>query len=68
MTTVVTGTITDPAGDLVSGSWSIQAVGPFSAATRWRVGGAQTVGPYSWEPRDWLVPTNSTALDIGSEM
>ena len=106
-TTTVTGTITDPAGDLLSGSCSIQAVGPFSAATGWRVTGApmvvpfsggsfsaalaptdsatpsgqyyrvtcsvpnqtvsgRAVGQYSWGPRYWLVPTNTTALDIGT--
>jgi len=106
-TTTVTATITDPAGDLLSGSCSIQAVGPFSAATGWRVTGApmvvpfsggsfsaalaptdsatpsgqyyrvtcsvpnqtvsgRTVGPYSWGPRYWPVPTNSTTLDIGT--
>jgi len=106
-TTTVTGTITDPAGDLLSGSCSIQAVGPFSAATGWRVTGApmvvpfsggsfsaalaptdsatpsgqyyrvtcsvpnqtvsgRAVGAYSWGPRYWLVPTNITALDIGT--
>ena len=46
-TTTVTGTITDPAGDLLSGSCSIQAVGPFSAATGWRVTGAPMVVPFS---------------------
>ena len=106
-TTTVTGTITDPAGDLLSGSCSIQAVGPFSAATGWRVTGVpmvvpfsggsfsaalaptdsatpsgqyyrvtcsvpnqtvsgRAVGQYSWGPRYWLVPTNTTALDIGT--
>ena len=106
-TTTVTGTITDPAGDLLSGSCAIQAVGPFSAAAGWRVTaapmvvrfsagaftaalaptdsaspagqyykvtcavpqqtvGGRSVGPYSWGPRYWLVPTNSATLDIGT--
>lgn len=39
-TTTVSGTITDAAGDLLSGSCAIHAVGPFSAATGWRVIGA----------------------------
>lgn len=105
-TTTVTGTITDPAGDLVNGSCSIQAWGPFSAAAGWRVVGVpmtvsftagafsatlaptdsatpagqnykvtcavprqvvtgRTVGPYSWGPRYWLVPTSGSPLDIG---
>jgi hypothetical protein len=106
-TTAVTGTITDPAGDMLSGSCTIQAVGPFSASNGWRVVGApmvvkfsggaftaalsptdsatpsgqyykvtcgvpqqvvggRTVGPSSWGPRYWLVPTNAQALDIGT--
>jgi hypothetical protein len=40
-TSTITGTFTDAAGDRLSGSCSIQAVGPFSAATGWRVIGAQ---------------------------
>ncbi len=104
-TTTVTGTMTDAAGDLLSGSCSIQAIEPFSAADGWRVTGApmvvsfsggsfsaslaptdsatpagqyykvtcavpkqsvggHVVGPYSWGPRYWLVPTSSKALDI----
>ena len=39
-TTSVTGTMTDAAGDPLSGFCSIQAVGPFSTATGWRVIGA----------------------------
>ena len=104
-TTTVTGTMTDAAGDLLSGSCSIQAIEPFSAADGWRVTGApmvvsfsggsfsaslaptdsatpsgqyykvtcavpkqsvggHAVGPYSWGPRYWLVPTSSNTLDI----
>jgi len=104
-TTVVTGTITDPQGDLLQGSCSIQAVAPFTASAGWRVVGApmvvsfqggsfaatlaptdsaspsgqyykvncivpvqtfggRLVGPYSWGPRYWLVPTSVTPLDI----
>ena len=104
-TTTVTGTITDPEGDLLQGSCSIQAVAPFTAPSGWRVVGtpmvvnfqggsfaatlvptdsaspsgqyykvtcmvpAQTVGgrlvgPFSWGPRYWLVPTSPTPLDI----
>jgi len=107
-TTTVQGTITDPAGDKVNGTCSIQAVAPFSARTGWRIVGAPmvvpftagafsaalvptdtatpqgqyyqvecavpsqttangyTVGPFSWGPRYWLVPTSSTALDISA--
>ena len=104
-TTTVTGTMTDAAGDLLSGSCSIQAIEPFSAADGWRVTGApmvvsfsggsfsaslaptdsatpagqyykvtcavpkqsvggHAIGPYSWGPRYWLVPTSSKALDV----
>ena len=42
-TTTVTGTITDPAGDKVTGSCSIQPVAPFTAAAGWRVTGAPMV-------------------------
>ena len=106
-TTTITGTITDPAGDPLSGACSVQAVGPFTAASGWRVvaaptvvrfsGGAFTtalaptdsatpagqcykvtssvpqqtvngrsVGPYSWGPRYWLVPTNANSVAIGT--
>lgn len=107
-TTTVTGTMTDPAGDLLSGSCSLQAVGPFTAASGWHVIGAPTVvtfsggalaapvaptdsaspsgtqyykvtcavpqqtvngrlvGPYSWGPRYWVVPTSATSMDIGT--
>lgn len=106
-TTTITGTITDPAGDRLSGACSVQAVGPFTAASGWRVIGAPTVvkfsggafttalaptdsatpagqyykvtcsvpqqtvngrlvGPFSWGPRYWLVPTNAEPLDIGT--
>ena len=101
-TTTITGTITDPAGDPLSGSCNIQAVGDFGAASGWRVVGSVTVqftggsfsvslaptdsatpsgqyykvscavpkqtvaghvvGPLSWGPRYWLVPTNSAPL------
>ena len=46
-TTTITATITDPTGDLLSGSCSIQAVGSFTAATGWRVVGAPTVVRFS---------------------
>jgi hypothetical protein len=106
-TTTVTGTIRDPAGDPLSGACSVQAVGPFTAASGWRVIGAPTVvrfsggaftfalaptdsatpagqyykvtcsvpqqtvngrsvGPFSWGPRYWLIPTNANSLDIGT--
>jgi len=106
-TTTITGMITDPAGDPLSGACSVQAVGPFTAASGWRVIGAPTVvrfsggaftfalaptdsatpagqyykvtcsvpqqavngrsvGPYSWGPRYWLIPTNANSLDIGT--
>jgi hypothetical protein len=106
-TTTITGTITDPAGDLLSGSCSIQAVGPFTAASGWSVIGAPTVvrfsggaltvplvptdsaspstqyykvtcavpqqtvngrlvGPYSWGPRYWVVPTSLTSFNVGT--
>jgi hypothetical protein len=63
--TTVTGTITDPAGDLVSGSCTIQAVEPFSATNGWRVVGAPTTvyfsgGAFSAS----LVPTD-TATPAG---
>jgi len=63
MTTVVNGTITDPAGGLLSGSCSIQAVGPFSAATGWRVAarkqsahirGDRAIGSCRPIPRRWI--------------
>lgn len=38
--TTITGTITDPAGDLVSGACVIQSVSPFTSAEGWRVTGA----------------------------
>ena len=61
-TTTVTGTITDAAGDLLSGSCSIQAVGPFSAAAGWRVIGAAvsvkfTAGQFSAN----VIPTDSAS-------
>jgi hypothetical protein len=104
-TTTVTGTMTSPAGDMLAGSCSIQAVASFTAAAGWRVigtpmlvrftGGAFTatlaptdgsapayyrvscavpqqmvgghsVGPFSWGPRYWVVPTSSTSVDIGT--
>jgi len=106
-TTTVTGTFADAAGDPLAGSCSIQAVGPFTAASGWSVIGAPTVvkfsggaltvplvptdsaspstqyykvtcavpqqtvngrlvGPYSWGPRYWVVPTSATSIDIGT--
>jgi len=107
-TTTVQGTITDPSGDKVNGTCSIQAVAPFSAAAGWRVVGAPVVvpfaagafsaplaptdtatpqgqyykvecavpsqttatgyavGPFSWGPRYWLVPTSPKPLDISA--
>jgi hypothetical protein len=105
-TTTVTATITAPTGDLVSGSCSIQAIGPFTSGA-YRVVGApvvvkftagvfsaaltptdsatpsgqyykvtcsvpsqtvngRSVGPFSWGPKIWLVPTSATPLDIGA--
>jgi hypothetical protein len=61
-TTTVTGTITDPGGDLISGQCSIQAVGPFTAIAGWRVVGAPmtvsfTAGAFSAS----LAPTDSAS-------
>ena len=58
--TTVTGTLKDAAGGLLSGSCSIQAVGPFAAAAGWRVIGVPytstfTAGAFSVS----LTPTDS---------
>lgn len=46
-TTTITATITDPMGDPLSGSCSIQGVGGFTAATGWHVIGAPTAVRFS---------------------
>ena len=104
-TTTVTGTITDAAGDRLTGTCSVTPVEPFTAAAGWRVAGTpvvfafsngsfsaalaptdsasptgqyyqvecaapqqtingNVVGPASWGPRYWLVPTSTTPLDM----
>lgn len=104
-TTMITGSITDPAGDVVSGSCKIQPSVPFSTSGGvWRVTSPTTVaftagafsvalaptdtatpsgqyyrvtcavpkqtvsgrsvGPFSWGPETWIVPTTSGTLDI----
>lgn len=103
--TTVNGTIMTAAGELLSGSCSIQAIEPFTDATGFRVVGVpvrvpfttgtftvnltptdtatpagqyyrvmcqaplqtvggRTVGPATWGPKYWIVPTSGTALDI----
>jgi hypothetical protein len=102
--TTVTGIITVPTGELVSGSCSLQALGPFTSGA-YRIVGApvvvpftagafaaaltptdsatpagqyyktscqvpaqrvagRSIGPYTWGPKYWIVPTSATALDI----
>jgi hypothetical protein len=61
-TTAITATFTDPMGDLLSGSCSIQGVGGFTAATGWRVIGAPTAVRFSGGAFSVsLVPTDSAS-------